>query len=175
MSKAKEVDFDKILSAIIDLEIKKGSLRWSVSDVARRSGVTRTLIYYYFGKDKKHMLVQSVDYYVTLFFGFRLERAEKIKKGEFADLIWTARKRLAEKPTFLQFYTKHRTEKTELSALFDRAESDYLKNLEESLPKKKKHWARLIWALVFGLALQPKVTMNDLLVAEKILRRAWGQ
>ena len=173
MPKSKEQDLDKILASVIELETKKGALRWSLSDLSRKSGVTRSLIYYYFGKDKKELLRQAVEYYVTLFFGFRLERAEKIKKGEFADLIQTARKRLAEQPYFLQFYVKHRTERTELSPIFDQAEKDYLLNLEHSLPKKRKAWARIIWALVFGLALQPKISYEDLLTAEKILRRAW--
>lgn len=174
MVRSKVADIDRILSAVIELEMKKGSLRWSLSDLSRKSGVTRSLIYYYFGKDKQNLLVQAVEHYVSLFFGFRLDRAEKIKRGEFADLIRTARKRLAEKPAFLQFYTKHRAESTELSPLFNRAENEYLKNLEMSLPANKRHWARMIWALVFGLALQPGVGAKDLLVAERILRRAWS-
>jgi AcrR family transcriptional regulator len=173
MPKSKDQDLESILSSVIELETKKGALRWSLSDLSRKSGVTRSLIYYYFGKDKKELLRQAVEYYVTLFFGFRLERAEKIKKGEFADLILTARKRLSEQPYFLQFYIKHRVDQTELSPLFDRAEKDYLKNLEDSLPKKRKPWAKVIWALVFGLALQPRISHEDLLTAEKILRRAW--
>ncbi len=173
MVRSKVADIDRILSSVIELEMRKGSLRWSLSDLARKSGVTRSLIYYYFGKDKKTLLVQAVEYYVSMFFGFRLDRAEKIKKGEFSDLIGTARKRLAEKPTFLQFYVRHRVEKTEISPLFEKAEAEYLHNLEMSLPANKRHWARMIWALVFGLALQPKVSSKDLATAEKILRKAW--
>lgn len=173
MTSSKQVDIDQIMASVIELEMRRGSLRWSITELSRKSGVTRSLIYYYFGNDKKALLVQAVEHYVSLFFGFRLERAEKIKKGEFSDLIAVARKRIQKQPTFLQFYAKHRVERTDLSGIFDRAEKEYLKNLENSLPAQKKHWARMIWALVFGLALQPHVTLDDLKNAEKILRKAW--
>lgn len=162
-----------ILEAVIELEMTKGHLKWKMSDLSRKSGITRSLLYYYFGKDRKHLFKQAVDYYVGVFLDFRLERAEKIRRGEIVELISIARSRLKNKPYFLQFYAKHRYDKTEVGNVLHAAEKKYFEHLKASLPARWHHVTRVLWALVFGLAIQPDITDEDLKAAEKILRRAW--
>ena len=94
MDKTKADYIERIMEAVIELEVTKGHLKWRMADLARVSQVTRTLLYYYFGKDTKNIFKQAVDYYIGQFLGFRIERAEKIKKGEIIELISIARKRL---------------------------------------------------------------------------------
>lgn len=161
------------MEAIIELEMTKGHLKWRISDLARVSQVTRSLIYYYFGREKKHIYTQAVNFYVTEFLDFRLERYEKIKKGEIIDLISESRKKLKRNPYFLQFYAKHRLEKTETSLIFEKAEKQYFENLRETLPVKWKPMARILWAFIFGLAIQPNLSEEELRSAEMIMRRAW--
>lgn len=173
MEDSKHLYIDKIMEAVIELEVVKGHLKWRMSDLARTSGVTRSLLYYYFGQNKKHIFKQAVDYYIGEFLDFRLERAEKFRRGEIIDLISTTRKKLRRSPYFLQFYAKHRLEETEVSPIFQMAEKKYFENLRDSLPKKWQHLSRVLWALVFGLAVQPNVTESDLKTAETVMRRAW--
>ncbi len=173
MDKTKADYIERIMEAVIELEITKGHLKWRMADLARVSQVTRTLLYYYFGKDTKNIFKQAVDYYISQFLDFRIERAEKIKKGEIIELISIARKRLLKNPYFLQFYAKHRLENTEVSTLFQKAEKKYFESLKETLPARWKPLARILWALVFGLAVQPNLSNEELQSAEAIMRRAW--
>jgi AcrR family transcriptional regulator len=161
------------LESVIELEMTKGHLRWKMSDLARKSGVSRPLLYYYLGKDRKSIFKQAVDYYVAVFLDFRLERAEKVRKGQIIELITVARSRLKKNPYFFQFYAKHRFENTEVSPIFHAAEKKYFEHLKASLPPHWHHLTRVMWALVFGLAVQPDITSDDLKAAEKIIRRAW--
>lgn len=170
---SKEFYIERIMEAVIELEMTKGHLKWRMSDLARVSRVTRSLLYYYFGKDTREILHQAVTYYIMVFLEFRVERMEKIKRGEVLDLIAVARKRLRKNPYFLQFYAKHRLEETDVSPLFRKAEKHYYENLKETLSPKWRSLARILWALIFGLAVQPSVSDDDLKAAEAIVRRAW--
>lgn len=111
----KQIQIEKVLETIIELEVTKGHMKWRMSDLARTSGVTRSLLYYYFGNDIKEIFRQAVQYHVDQFFEFRLERSEKIRKGEITELIAVARRRFRRNPYYLQFYAKHRSEKNEVS------------------------------------------------------------
>ena len=172
-SKSKEDYIENIMEAVIELEMTKGHLKWRMSDLSRLSGVTRSLLYYYFGKNKKNIFKESVNFYIGKFLDFRVDRAEKIRKGEIVELISLARTRLRKNPYFLQFYAKHRLEETEVSALFQKAENQYFENLRETLPARWRSLARILWALVFGLAVQPSLSEEELKSAERIMRRAW--
>ena len=172
-SKSKEDYIENIMEAVIELEMTKGHLKWRMSDLSRLSGVTRSLLYYYFGKNKKNIFKESVNFYIGQFLDFRLERAERIRKGEIVELISVARTKLRKNPYVLQFYAKHRLEETEVSVLFEKAEKNYFESLRETLPVRWRPLARMMWALVFGLAVQPSLTDEDLKSAERIMRRAW--
>src|SRR4051812_20071634 len=91
---SKQKSIDRVLWTCIELEITHGHLNWRMSDLAKKSGVTRTLIYYYFGKSKEDILKQAVNYFADTFFDVRIEVIQRIRKGEMADLIKISRQRL---------------------------------------------------------------------------------
>ena len=58
-------DLDKyyrICDVLIRLDVQKGHLKWTISDVARIARVTRSLIYYYFGRKKEELLMEAARY-----------------------------------------------------------------------------------------------------------------
>jgi AcrR family transcriptional regulator len=171
---SKQKSIDRVLWTCIELEITKGHLIWRMSDLAKTSGVTRSLIYYYFGKSKKEILKQAVNYFADTFFDVRIEVIQRIRKGEMADLIKISRQRLLKSPYLLQFYAKHRLERTEINQIFEKAERKYLNNLIATLPSHWRSKSRILWAMIFGLTLLPEVSIDDIKSAEKILHRAWG-
>jgi len=59
--KSQEVHF-RILNAVTKLEVSKGHLGWKISDVAKEAEVTRSLVYYYLGKDKQVILSEAVKF-----------------------------------------------------------------------------------------------------------------
>ena len=49
---SKDETFWSVLYSAIELDFKRGHLRGTMSELSRMSNVTRSLIYYYFGKSK---------------------------------------------------------------------------------------------------------------------------
>lgn len=76
----KEEIYFAVCNAILKLEFVKGHLLWTVSEVARESNITRSLIYYYFGKEKKAVLEVAYKFIIEHF--FNMERAGKMSVRE---------------------------------------------------------------------------------------------
>ncbi len=63
----KDETYYKICNAVLQLQVEKGDLKWRVSDIAKYSGVTRSLIYYYFGKEKEVIYEEAVRFMLDFF------------------------------------------------------------------------------------------------------------
>lgn len=63
----KDETYYKICNAVLRLQVEKGDLKWRVSDIAKYSGVTRSLIYYYFGKEKEVIYEEAVRFMLDFF------------------------------------------------------------------------------------------------------------
>ena len=59
----------RICDELLRLEVVRGHLNWSVSEVARASEVTRSLIYYYFGKSKEELLEEASRHMIHTIYG----------------------------------------------------------------------------------------------------------
>lgn len=161
------------MSASIALDLLKGHLNWSMTDLSRQSGVSRTLIYYYFGKSKEDIFRQSIEYFTSEIFDTRPEVARKLAEGDIINMIKTTRKNLREHPHLVVIYSNYRLKQSELGKAFFKAEKKYLEMLETSLPTKWKPFTRNIFAFILGLTLLPVLSEDDFIQAEKFLKRFW--
>lgn len=104
IEKSKEVHF-KILNAVTKLEVQKGHLSWKISDIAKEAAVTRSLIYYYLGKDKEVILKEAIKFMSEKVFNlfedeplrvqFRIKIAlEELKEMPYLVLIFFLNRRL---------------------------------------------------------------------------------
>ena len=80
----KDEAFWKILNAAIELDYKKGHLKWTMTELSRRSGVTRSLIYYYFGRQKAAILKEAVKIVGEEFVGLNERRTTAMCGGGVA-------------------------------------------------------------------------------------------
>ena len=100
-SKINELEKDKyfrICDVLLRLEVQKGHLKWSISQVSREASVTRTLIYYYFGSTKESLLHEAFHYMLHTIYGDYTERlglekrVTKItaitKKNPYLFMLW---------------------------------------------------------------------------------------
>ena len=71
-----------VCNAILKMEFTKGHLSWTVSDIARESKITRSLIYYYFGKEKTSILEVAYKFIISHFFNI-----EKVRKVSVRDRL----------------------------------------------------------------------------------------
>lgn len=75
----KDETYYKICNAVLRLQVEKGHLQWRVSDIAKYSGVTRSLIYYYFGKEKEVIYEEAVRFMLDFFLPSPEDEAMGIK------------------------------------------------------------------------------------------------
>lgn len=76
----KEEIYFAVCNAILKLEFSKGHLKWTVSDVARESEITRSLIYYYFGKEKKAVLEVAYKFIISHFYNLERVRSTSVRE-----------------------------------------------------------------------------------------------
>jgi AcrR family transcriptional regulator len=74
-NQSKEEIYFAVCNAILKMEFAKGHLKWTVSDIARESKITRSLVYYYFGKEKKDVLAEAYRFIISHF--YNIERVKK--------------------------------------------------------------------------------------------------
>ncbi len=89
-----------VSACILVLEMRKSSLTWKVTDLVKKSKVSRSMIYQYFGSDKEHMLEQAIDIFVSQFYGF-----EDVPKGQtLATMVGRARQYVIDFPESALLY-----------------------------------------------------------------------
>ena len=159
----KEQTYFRILEAVIQLEVENGHLQWRITDLARRSGVKRTLIYYYFGNSKKELLLSTLQGVREL---FKVRTPTELRK-----LIMLLRKKFLHSPDILLFYLRNRGEAGDLGEL--------LRELENALKRQiAQHFAaffnlnqEIMFAVFFGYLLAPQISSRSIAYALRTLQQ----
>src|SRR4051812_25454632 len=102
----------KILNAAIALDFRKGHQKWTLSELSRTTGITRSLIYYYFGKDRGSILNEAIRLLGEDFFGFTTAKLKLWSEGKVAEAVLTTRKAMEFSPALPAFYLAHRFKTT---------------------------------------------------------------
>jgi AcrR family transcriptional regulator len=154
----KDDTFWAVLNAAIELEFRKGHLRWTMSDLSRASQVTRSLIYYYFGKSKEGILVEAVKLIGEELFGLTLQRIELWQRGELAESVNQSRRLLERSPHLGSFYMVHRGAPTEVGESLRRLENEYREKLRRFFSEAGEPYQEAIFALLLGLVIAPRLS-----------------
>jgi AcrR family transcriptional regulator len=123
---------DKVFSIalkVFELEEEKGHLGWKTTEVVERSGVSRSLIYRYFGGNKEEILIEAVKAFILRFYGFDNEEGET-----FLEKLQSARRLLEDYPQAAMFYLKWRTTDSFIKDEFIKTEKKYQALLKEANP-----------------------------------------
>lgn len=122
--------FYSICHSVLKLEVGKGHLKWTVSDISRESGVTRSLIYYYFGKEKEVILEEDYRYMLDTIFNLKREESLGIK-----DRMKLTLKRLQEMPYLFVLYYLKKNSDTQIGELIRTAEEQLMTNFKKDYPE----------------------------------------
>jgi AcrR family transcriptional regulator len=128
-----------------------------MSELSRESKVTRSLIYYYFGKSKAAILLEAVKLIGEEFFGLTPARVELWRNGQIAESILQSRRLLEKCPHMATFYMVHRHEDTEIGQSLRHLDTEYRQKLERFFQGSAVELEAL-WGLFFGLVLTPKLS-----------------
>ena len=101
-SRSKEQKMLHMSACALSLEVNTGHLKWKVTELERKSGLSRSLIYRYFGSTKTIILRNALDIFVKNFYGIE----GKSPTQSFPELVKIARQQVIDYPETALFYQK---------------------------------------------------------------------
>jgi AcrR family transcriptional regulator len=137
--------FYSICHTVLKLEVGKGHLKWTVSDISRESGVTRSLIYYYFGKEKEVILEEAYRYMLDTIFNLKREESLGIKERMKLTV-----KRLQEMPYLFVLYYLKKNSDTQIGELIRTAEEQLMNNFKKDYPEMSEEEVLKIFIMELG-------------------------
>lgn len=158
----KDEAYWKILSAAIELDFRRGHLKWTLSELSRKSRVTRSLIYYYFGRSKLGILREAVRLIGEELGGLSPRRQAMWERGEFYQSMLESRK-ISEKAPYLGiFYLKHHNAPTEVGEALREVETNFYQRLARQFPKGTRDQLETLFALYWGGCFAPGISEDAL-------------
>ncbi len=158
-SRSKEEIYFAVCNAILKMEIAKGHLKWTLTDVSRESKITRTLIYYYFGKEKKVILDVAYKFAISHF--FNLDRAKFRPLPERLSMVLRDLKNM---PYLMMLFYKAKGEDSEFGHLIRKKETEFLKVLAKEFPHLTEAQVLEVYLLELGAMIYhlPPTKTNEL-------------
>lgn len=144
-----------MLSAAVELDFRKGHLQWTMTELARRSGVTRSLIYYYFGRSKLSIVKSAVKIMGDEIVGMSDRRLKMWRKGQYQESLRESREILEKAPYIGAFYLTCRSWSNELGETVRAMEETLLKKIQHFLPNFGEVEARAVATVYFGMVFSP--------------------
>jgi AcrR family transcriptional regulator len=141
----KDETFFSICNAVLKMEVNKGNLRWTISDISRESGVTRSLIYYYFGKEKSVILNEAHRFMLEFFFG-----SEEHRSLPLTERLETILDLIVKMPYLYVLFFLEKNTNSETGQLIEKAEEGLMKIYKEDYPDLKMEDLQLIYTMILG-------------------------
>jgi len=152
---SKDKIYWKLLNNAIELDVKKGHLKWTLSDLSRKSDITRSLIYYYFGKEKEMILQEAVKLVGENLVGLTEERTQLWKEGRFEESLLQARELIEKAPFLTIFILANRGKSNTTGESLRTIETQFIAKLKAFFPKCSKDQITGLFSIFWGLALSP--------------------
>lgn len=154
---SKDRTYWTVLQTAIDLDSRKGHLKWTISDLSRASGITRSLIYYYFGREKEKILYEAVRLVGEDLFGLSESRRILWSRGEIAESIWRSREVFLAQPLMQSFYFAQRSRETSIGEEIRELEKKHFDKLRNYFPSLNSSEYQQCIAVIIGLVFAPGI------------------
>lgn len=156
----------KITIRVLTLESQRGHLKWSISDVANSSKISRSLVYYHFGKTKKEILMNCLIEITEEFYGMTEDRA----KVSLLESLMLTHQMYKTNPVLATFYQKWRNFPSDIQNRFLDVECRYEKKLKKSFPKASQTQIKALHAVFHGLVTAPYIEQDGIRAALQLLK-----
>jgi AcrR family transcriptional regulator len=153
----KDEIFSAVFEAVIRMDVTKGHMKWTISEIARASKISRTLIYYYFGKSKENIMNTALDYLGKEYFGLSDERLALWKSGNLTESVIRSRNLCLNAPHILSFYLLRRTSTSPIGEILRDYEKKYRSKMDLFFPHATKAHLDALGAVLLGLVIAPDV------------------
>lgn len=151
----KNIDEIKFVSSVFRFEVAKGHLKWRVTEVARHSGIKRTLIYYHFGKTKKDIFNHCFEIVMNDFYGLSPEREIVARSGRLLECVKCGYDMFHRSPEFMVFYFYWRFKKSPIQDRLIQIERAYQDKLRILFPHLGSQQIQALHAAVQGVVTSP--------------------
>jgi AcrR family transcriptional regulator len=150
-----------VLNTAVTLDISRGHLSWKMADLARSSKVSRTLIYYYFGKSKEGILREAVRLFGDEISGATAEKTALWAEGKIAEAFDQSRELLNKIPAIVPFYLLNRSKTSEIGATIRAQERAFFEKIKAYFPNLSQAEQKGLYSLFFGAAFVPEFEYAD--------------
>lgn len=162
----KERVYFAVCSAILKLEVEKGHMEWTLSDISRESEITRSLIYYYFGKEKDTILHEAYRFIIDTFFDLSPSKATTSSAPQRMKEVLA---KIELMPYLFVLYYLQKGRDTEIGQMLKKAEEDTIKHLQTGYPQLSADECRELYILELGaIAVRLPVDQVDKVFAKYI-------
>ncbi len=151
----KDQTYWKVLSAAIELDFKKGHLKWTLSELSRKSKVTRSLIYYYFGRSKMSILDEAIKIIGDELVGLNEERMALWKSGKFVESLLAARFFHTKAPFISSFVMAHVHAENPVGERLRDIEQMFISKIQNFFPKLSQPEVEAVYAIYWGAVFCP--------------------
>lgn len=169
MSKASTPSHEKkdkiywaVLSSAIELDFKKGHLKWTLSEVSRKAKVTRSLIYYYFGRSKIGILEEACRIIGDELIGLTPERMRMWQQGQFLESLHLARALYPKAPFLSSFIQSHIRNDNVIGENLRHLEAQFFKRIEGFFPHLTHHEVLAVYVIYYGAVFAPAASEESL-------------
>ena len=159
---SKDETFWKVLSSALELEFRKGHLKWTMTELSRKSGITRSLIYYYFGREKMDIMKAAVNIVGEEFVGLTDERMALWQEGKFQESLLRAREFYNKAPYLCAFAMSYRSKPNELGEALVQIEKAFIEKIKKFAPKASQVQLNTLYSLYFGICFSPYVGEDEI-------------
>lgn len=160
----------QVLNCALELEFKKGHLKWTMTELSRKSKITRSLIYYYFGRSKMDILQAAVSIIGEEFIGVGGKRIELWLSGEFEQSLTQARQMYDKMPYICAFYLNYRTKPNDIGFELAKMDKAFKRKLKQIAPKATPEQINTIFAVYFGIGYSPYVGPKEIQIFAIFIR-----
>jgi len=147
-SPSKEEIYFAVCNAILKMEIAKGHLKWTLSDISRESKVTRSLLYYYFGKEKKAVLEVAYQFVVSHFYNI-----DRTKTVSLRERLAQVLRDLKNMPYLIILFYMAKGEDSEFGRIIRKKEAELLLALKFEFPHLTEMQILEVYLLELGAML----------------------
>ncbi|MFV3409553.1 TetR/AcrR family transcriptional regulator [Bdellovibrio bacteriovorus] len=158
-TQSKEEIYFAVCNAILKMEVAKGHLQWTLSDISRESNVTRSLIYYYFGKEKDKVLEEAYKFVISHIFNM-----ERTKTVGIRERLRDVLRDVKNMPYLFVLYYLEKNAGTQFGKMINEAEALLMKAMKIEFPDLSEIQILEIYLKELGaIAFQlPPERVNDL-------------
>ncbi len=167
-SNTSPMEDDKIfnlVNTVFAFENQKGHLKWKVSEVARATKVSKSLVYYYLGSTKEQILDAAIRIGAEEFYGLGADRMKMIQGGDLISSIKYTREIFLKNYAFSAFYVRWRMTPTEMGKKLEEYDNRYQQKLALLFPHLTDLDRLALQALFQGLVVAPTLTDDALKIA----------